>query len=313
MRRYALRRLAFFIPVMIATSMLTFFAVNIVPGDPALIVLGQQSDLQSLERFREINGLNDPIWERYVRWGTGMLQGDPGRSLFGGNIQAELKARFPVTALIMVFAFTFTVFFGVLFGTLSAVFQDSKLDYSVRTFSVFGQAIPDFYILTLLLIIPAILWSYSPPFGYVPFWEDPLRAAKQIIPPTLILSVGGASTLMRITRSALLEVLRQDYIRTARAKGQREFLVLQRHAIKNAVIPVLTISGSLIAALLGGSVILENITSLPGLGQYTFQAVVQSDLNIVMSMTMYAAFLVLLVNLVVDLLYGVVDPRIRYQ
>ncbi|MEX1022434.1 MAG: ABC transporter permease [Dehalococcoidia bacterium] len=313
MRRYALRRLAFFIPVMIATSALTFFAVNIVPGDPAVIVLGQQAERTQLERFREVNGLNDPIFERYLSWGAGMLTGDPGRSLFGGNIQAELKARFPVTALIVLFAFGFTIFFGVLFGLLSAVYQDGPMDYFVRTFSVFGQSVPDFYTLTLLLIVPAILWRYSPPFGYIPFWDDPLRAAQQIIPPTLILSIGGASILMRVTRSALLEVLRQDYIRTARAKGVRERVVLQRHALKNAVIPVLTIAGALIAALLGGSIILENITSLPGLGQYTFQAVVQSDLNVVMAMTMYAALLVLATNLVVDLLYGVVDPRIRYQ
>lgn len=313
MRRYALRRLAFFVPVLIITSMVTFLAVNIVPGDPAVIVMGLEADRDALERFREANGLNDPLWKRYAEWGAGMLTGDPGRSLFGGNIQAELKARFPVTALLMAFSFGFTVLFGVLFGLLSAVFQDRPADYFVRTFSVFGQSVPDFYTLTLLLIIPSILWRYSPPFGWVPFWDDPLRAAQQVIPPTLILSIGAASILMRVTRSAMLEVLRQDYIRTARAKGLRERVVLQRHAIKNAVIPVLTVSGTLIAALLGGSVILEQITALPGLGVYTFQAVLQRDLTVVMTMTMYAAVVVLTTNLLVDLLYGFVDPRIRYQ
>lgn len=313
MRRYALRRLAFFVPVMVVTSILTFLAVNIVPGDPAVTVLGQQADRSAIEQFREVNGLNDPIGQRYLEWVGGILSGDPGRSLFGGDIQAELKARFPVTAMVMVFSFGFTVFFGVLFGMLSAIFQDRPTDYFVRTFSVFGQSVPDFYILTLLIVVPSILWSYSPPLGWVPPWEDPVRALHQIVPPTLILSIGGASILMRVTRSAMLEVLRQDYIRTARAKGLRERVVMRRHAVKNAVIPVLTISGALIAALLGGSIILEYIWALPGLGQYTYQAVVQGDLNVVMTMTMYAAVIVLSTNLIVDLLYGVVDPRIRYQ
>jgi peptide/nickel transport system permease protein len=179
--------------------------------------------------------------------------------------------------------------------------------------SVVGLSIPEFFSLTLLLLIPAILWRYAPPFGYIPFWQDPLRAAKQFIPPTLLLAFGQSALLMRITRSALLEVLRSDYVRTANAKGLAARMVLLRHALRNALIPVLTISGAIVGTLLGGSVILENIISLPGLGQYTFNAVTHRDYNVIMAMTLYAAVVVMTINLTVDLLYGVLDPRIKYR
>jgi peptide/nickel transport system permease protein len=311
-----MRRMLFFLPVILITSAVTFFAVNIVPGDPAVNFLGIEAKRDEIAAFRKSTGLDRPIGERYVKWLWGMVRGDPGKSLRGGaSIKTEIGTRFPVTAIIMFFSFAFTMFFGILFGIIAAVFQDRGPDYFVRTFSIFGQSIPDFFALTLLILLPAIWWRYAPPFGWEPPWEggSVLRAARQFIPPTLVLSIGNASLLMRLMRSALLEVLRQDYIRTARSKGLHERVVLLRHAIKNATIPVLTVAGALLAGLLGGSVILENITSLPGLGQYTLQGVIQQDYNIIMAMTMYAALLVVTANLVVDLLYAFADPRIRYR
>lgn len=314
MRTYIIRRLLFFIPVLLAASIVTFLALRLVPGDPALTFLGQQARPEEIERWHQDNGTDKPLITQYANWLTGMLQGDPGRTLAGGqSIASEIKNRFPVTALILVFSFGFTMFFGVLFGVLAAVFQDSWIDHVVRFLSVFGQSVPNFFTLTLLILLPAIWWRYAPPFGYVPFWEDPWRAARQIIPPTFILAIGSASTLMRLTRASLLEVLRADYVRTARAKGLAERLILLRHALKNSMIPVLTIAGTLIAALMGGSVILENITSLPGLGQYTFSATVNRDYNVVMAMVMYAAIVVMTSHLVIDVLYGWLDPRIRYS
>lgn len=314
MRQYALRRLLFFVPVLLATSALTFFAVNMVPGDPALIVFGQDATQEQIDNFHAVNGLDQPLLERYKDWLWGLLRGDPGRSFAGGmSIQSELKARFPVTLSVLVFSFAFTMFFGVTFGIVAAVFQDRSPDYAVRVFSIFGQSVPEFFTLTLLMLVPATLWRYSPPFGWVPWWEDPLRVARQVIPPTLILSIGSAAFLMRIMRSSLLEVLRQDYVRTARAKGLTERVVLLRHALKNALIPVLTIAGFLLSGLLGGSIILESITSLPGLGQYALNAIFQRDFNVIMTMVMYAAMLVMTMNLIVDLLYAYVDPRIRYE
>jgi len=306
--------LIFFVPVLLAASIVTFLALRLVPGDPALTFLGQQARPDEIERWHKDHGIDDPLVTQYFRWLGGMLKGDPGRTLAGGqSIGSEIKSRFPVTGLILLFSFGFTMFFGVAFGLIAAVFQDRPADYVVRVVSVFGQSIPNFFTLTLLILLPAIWWRYAPPFGWVPFWEDPWRAARQVIPPTFVLAIGSASTLMRITRTSLLEVLRADYVRTARAKGLGERLVLLRHALKNSMIPVLTIAGTLIAALLGGSVILENITSLPGLGQYTFSAVVNRDYNIVMAMVMYAAIVVVSSHLIIDLLYAVLDPRIRYR
>ncbi len=314
MGRYALRRIIFFIPVLLITSFLTFFAINLVPVEPWIIFIGQDALPEQIAGFNATHGLDKPILERYMSWLTGMLQGDPGSSFLGGrSIGEEMKTRFPVTALIMFFAVIFTIVFGLVFGVIAAVFQDSPIDYFVRFTSMFAGSVPDFYALTLLLILPAIFWNYSPPFGYIAFWEDPLRAARQIIPPTLLLSVGGSVLLMRLARSSLLEVLRQDYIRTARSKGLAERVVILRHALRNALIPVLTIAGGLVGALLGGAIILERIMALPGLGQYTLLAVQQQDHAVVMALTMYAVFLIVSTNLVVDLLYAVVDPRIRYS
>ena len=314
MRQYALRRLMFFVPVLFAVSLLTFFASRLVPGEPALTFLGQTARPEEIQAWKERHGLDQPLLRQYVSWLTGVLHGDPGESLSGGqNIGSELRSRLPVTLLILVFSFGFTMTLGLAFGTLAAVFQDTWLDQVVRFLAVLGQSVPPFYKLTLLLILPAIWWAYAPPFGYVPWWQDPWRAIRQIVPPTFVLAIGSSATLMRLTRSSLLEVLRSDYVRTARAKGLAEHQVVLRHAVRNALIPALTIAGGLIAALMGGSVVLENITSLPGLGQYTFSAVVQRDYNVIMTMVMYAAIVVTSLHLVVDLLYAVVDPRIRYR
>jgi len=314
MRRYAIRRLAFFVPVVVVLSMITFVAARLLPGDEALLVLGTNAPPSAVKSFRQEFHLDDPLPSQYLRWLGGVLHGDPGQSMLGGhNIGSELKARFPVTATIVVLSFTFTVLIGVTFGSIAALRQDRLPDYGVRLVSVLGLSIPDFFLLTLLLLIPAILWRYAPPFGYIPFWENPLRAAKQFIPPTLLLAFGQSALLMRLTRSALLEVLRSDYVRTANAKGLAGRVVFVRHSLRNALIPVLTVSGVLISGLLGGSVILENITSLPGLGQYTFDAVTHRDYNVIMTMTLYAALVVMTMNLVVDLLYAVLDPRIKYR
>jgi peptide/nickel transport system permease protein len=311
---YALRRIIFFVPVLLITSLITFFAINLVPVEPWIIFLGQDALPEQIDGFNHTHGLDKPILERYADWLVGMVQGDPGSSFLGGrSIQHEMRDRFPVTAMIMLFTVGFTVFFGMVFGTLAAVFQDSPIDYFVRFFAIFMGSIPDFYALTLLLILPAILWNYSPPFGYVPPWEDPWRNVRQVVPPTFLLSIGGSVLLMRLARSSMLEVLRQDYIRTARSKGLAERVVILRHALRNALIPVLTIAGGLAGALLGGAIILERITALPGLGQYTLIAVREQDHAVVMALTMYAVLLIVSTNLIVDLLYAVVDPRIRYQ
>lgn len=304
----------FFVPVLLAVSLITFFAARLVPGEPALTYLGQTARTDDIVAWNHRHGLDRPLMTQYFDWLGGIVRGDPGESLAGGqNIGREIRARVPVTLLILVCTLTFTLLFGLSFGIIAAVFQGRWVDHLLRVLAVLGQSIPPFFKLTLLLILPAVWWRYSPPFGYVPFWQDPWRAIRQVVPPTLVLSIGGSATLMRVTRSSLLETLRADYVRTARAKGLRERAVVLRHAVRNALIPVLTVAGGLVAGLMGGSVILENITSLPGLGQYTFRAVIDRDYNVVMTMVMYAALVVTTAHLAVDLLYGVLDPRIRYR
>ncbi|MGI8550214.1 MAG: ABC transporter permease [Dehalococcoidia bacterium] len=314
MRQYAIRRLLFLPPVLLAVSSLTFFATKLVPGDPALTFLGLSARPEEIEAFHRANGLDKPLLAQYFNWLLGILHGDPGRSLLGGvSIQSELAHRFPVTLSILVCSFTFVMFFGLLFGIIAALFQDTPLDYAVRSFSILGQSVPAFFTLTLLVLIPAILWRYSPPIGWIPIWQDPWRAARQIVPLTMVLAIGGSALLMRLMRASLLEVLRADFVRTARAKGLQARTIMYRHAVRNALIPVLTVAGLILAELLGGSIILENITSLPGLGQYTFNAALNRDYNVIMTMVMYSATVIVLSHLVVDLLYATLDPRIKYR
>ena len=326
------------LPTGILVSLLTFFGLNLIPGDIALInanigggqlVQGQLVDqpgagesaggeINSLDAFVEAFnvkfGLDQPVGIRYLKWVRGMLTGDPGKSMATEKpIWRDVKVRAPVTLHILFFSLIFSMFFGVTAGLLAAVFQDSWLDYFVRVFAVFADSFPSFFLLTLLILLPAIWWQYAAPVGYDgPIWEDPWRGVKQYIPPAFLLSL-GASFTVRITRSSLLEVLRSDFVRTARSKGLNERTVILRHAMRNSMIPVVTIFGGTFGFLLGGNIILEQVMALPGLGQYTFNAVISRDINVVQAMTMYAAFTVMTVNLLVDLSYAFLDPRIRYQ
>jgi len=310
-RAYIIRRLLFFIPVLLAASIITFLALRLVPGDPAVTFLGQQARPEEIERWHEDHGTNKPLIEQYLRWLGGMLRGDPGETLAGGqSIGSEIKARFPVTGMILVFSFTVTMFFGVAFGIIAAVFQDSPLDYIVRVLSVFGQSVPSFFLLTLLILIPAMLWRYSPPFGYVPFWEDPWRALRQVVPPTFVLAIGSAATLMRLTRSSLLEVLRADYVRTARAKGLRERPVIIRHCVRNALLPVVTIAGIVLADIATGSFFVETIYQVPGVGRYFVQSITGRDYPVILGTVLLLGTVVSVMNLIVDLLYPLLDPRI---
>lgn len=314
MLRYTLRRLVWMLPPMFIVSVATFFGLNALPGDIATLTLGENATPEAVEEFREKNGLDRPIVVRYVDWLGGMIRGDPGDSLKGGRPMSEdIKVRLPVTLHILFFSLFFTAFFGVLFGVAAALFQDTAIDYVIRTFAVFSDSFPNFFLLTLLLLIPAILWQYSPPIGYEgPIWEDPWRTVRQFVPPTLLLGL-GAAFLTRITRSSMLEVLRADFVRTARTKGLSERVVIGRHVLRNALLPIVTVLGGVFANLLGGTIILERVMTLPGLGNYTFQAVQDRDFNIVQAMTLYSALTVMLVNLLVDLSYARIDPRIRYR
>ena len=288
--------------------------LRLVPGDAAANILGQEATQESLTKFREAHGLNGSFLEQYWRWASGILQGDFGKSLWSHtSVTSTFFDRLPITLEIVVLSFLFTLFVGIMFGIISALKQDTFTDAGVRSFAVFGLAVPNFLILTLLLIIPSRAFGYAPPFGATNVFASPLDNLRLFVPPTLLLSLSTSAVLMRFTRSGFLEVLRQDYIRTARAKGLQENVVIMRHAFRNALPPVLTLAGLQLGGLLSGSIILERVMGLPGLGVWTLDAIGNKDTPVVMIVSLYTAVVLMTINLAIDIAYGLIDPRIRFS
>jgi peptide/nickel transport system permease protein len=314
MTAYAGRRLIGLAVNMLLISIFLFFTLRFLPGDPTTTILTETSTAESRDAFRELHGLNDPAFVQYFNWLTGVFQGDLGTSLRTGlPVKTEFEARLPITLEIVILSFAFTSLFGVAGGVLSAIRQDSIWDYGVRFIAIFGISVPSFLILTLLLLLPARWWGYAPPFGATEFFHEPIENLQLLVPPTFLLAISGSAVLMRFTRTAMLDVLRQDYMRTARSKGLTERVVIIRHATRNAMPTVLTFMGLQISTLLGGSVILESVFALPGLGTWGLAALRAQDFPIFLIFALYAAAALMLVNLVVDLLYAVLDPRIAYS
>jgi peptide/nickel transport system permease protein len=315
MWRYALRRLAFIPLIAIAIGALTFFLLRIVPGDPATVICGPQCTEERREEIRQALDLDRPVHEQYFEWMKDVATGNLGTSLYGGqDVLDEVVQRLPVSFEIMIMTLLFSGTLGVTFGILSAVMRNSPLDYGVRLFAVFGQSIPDFFLLTLLIVVPSMLWKYAPPAGgYVAFFDDPWTNLRMFVPPTLVLSIGGAMVLMRLVRSTMLEVLRSDYVRTAQAKGLHPRAVILRHAFRNTLPPILTVLTFTVATAFSGSIILERVMGIQGLGNFFFQAVYVRDLPVVQFTVLYTAMIVVLLNLLQDLSYAFIDPRVRYH
>jgi peptide/nickel transport system permease protein len=309
---YLARRLVGFLINLVLVSFFVFALLRLVPGDAAANILGQDATPENLIKFREEHGLNGSFLEQYTRWAGGILTGDFGKSLWSHtSVTSEFLNRLPVTLEIVVLSFSFTLIFGITAGITSALRQNSLTDISIRVFAILGLAVPNFLLLTLLLIVPARMFGYAPPFGATDPFDDPLDNLRLFVPPTLLLSVGSAAVLMRFTRSGFLEVLRQDYIRTARAKGLEERVITMRHAFRNALPPVITLAGLQLGGLLSGSIILEFVMGLPGLGVWTVDAIENKDTPVVMIVSMYSALVLMTINLVIDFSYGLIDPRIR--
>jgi len=301
-----------FVINLILVSFFVFALLRLVPGDAAANILGQDATPENLIKFREEHGLNGSFSEQYTRWAGGILTGDFGKSLWSHtSVTSEFFSRLPITLEIVVLSFSFTLIFGITAGIISALRQNSLTDVVVRVFAILGLAVPNFVLLTLLLIVPARLFGYAPPFGATDPFDDPLDNLRLFVPPTLLLSIGSAAVLMRFTRSGFLEVLRQDYIRTARAKGLEERVITMRHAFRNALPPVITLAGLQLGGLLSGSIILEFVMGLPGLGVWTVDAIDNKDTPVVMIVSMYSALVLMTINLVIDFSYGLIDPRIR--
>ena len=310
MGKYAIRRTLLFIPTLLVATILVFTLFWIVPGDPALAILaGGEGDTGSvspeqLRQLRQALGLDRPIYVQYASWLANVLHGDLGTSL---------KDRFLVTMELAVMAIVLAVGAAVPLGVTSAVKQDTGLDYLSRIFSSIGIALPTFWLGILIVYFLAYFFEWLPPLGYATVWDDPLLNLQQLILPALTLAFNDLAFTARVTRSSMLEVMREDYLRTARAKGLKELRVVGRHALKNALLPVLTVSGYQFARLLGGVIIVESIFVVPGMGTLLIDSIIHRDFIVLQAIVLVIAAVVLILNLMIDLTYGVLDPRVRYQ
>lgn len=314
MGQYLAKRVLFAIGVLFVISIVVFTAVRMIPGDVCRIVLNTPDVTeQQCEAIRSELGLDEPLVTQYLSYMGGVLTGDWGTTLIGKrSVWDEIKTRIPVTMELTLLSTAFAFVIALPIGIISAVRQDTFLDYILRVLSIGWLSIPSFWLGTMLIVFPAQWWGYAPPVGYVDLWEDPLKNLEQLYLPAISLGLALSASLARVTRSAMLEVLRQDYIRTSRAKGLGERLVILRHALRNAMIPVITLFGLQVGVLLGGTVVLESIFTLPGLGLLTFNAVTVKDYPQVQGLVLFFATVLVTVNLLVDLSYAWFDPRIRY-
>ncbi len=316
MRQYAIKRIGLFLPTVLLVTIIVFVVMRLIPGDPALAILSADDAVYTQEELAQLRaelGTDRPIPVQYFEWIGGILRGDFGTSYWwGGPVMERLGQRIPVTIELAILGILLAVVCAVPLGVISAIKPDSPLDYASRIFTLVGISIPTFFSGILLTLVLIRAFGWLPPLGYEDIWEDPWTNIKQLVLPALALGFYDMAFIARVTRSSMMEILREDYMRTARAKGLRELIVLSRHGLKNAVLPVLTISGWQFGRLFGGTVIIEKIFLIPGVGQLLIDAIYQRDFPTIQAVIVIVALSIVVVNLLVDLLYGWLDPRIRY-
>jgi len=317
MQAYILRRLLALIPTLIFASIIVFTTVRLIPGDIIDMMLSQ-NDISAGKMDREALvkalGLDQPIWSQYLAWVGNLLRGDMGNSLWQSTpVVDRLAERIPATFELGLIAIVIGLSIALPVGIYSAIRQDTAGDYAARSFSILLLAVPSFWLGTMVVVIPSIYWGWSPEVSYIPFTEDPWGNLKQMLVPGAVLGAALSAVTMRMTRTMMLEVLRQDYIRTAAAKGLPERLVVFRHALRNALIPVVTLIGLQAPLVIGGAVIIEQIFGIPGMGTLLLDAVNQRDYPIITGVFLVVGLAVMLINLVVDLSYGLLDPRVRVR
>ena len=312
MRSVLTGRLAQMLPVMLIVTVVIFALTNLLPGDPTVTILGEQATAEQRARARADFGLDGPIPVRYVTWLARAAQGDLGRSLRSNEpVVHMLRSRVPVTLELATFSILIAVLIGLPAGVLSARFRGGWVDVVVTVISLCGMAVPYFWLGVLLILALAVGLGLFPPSGYVAFSLDPLGNLRHIVLPALTIGLSFAALVMRQTRAAMLQVLSQDYIRTARAKGLRERRVVMHHGLRNALIPVVTVIGLQIGGLFGGAVVTETVFALPGLGRMLVEGIFQRDFPAVQGAVLFIVTAVLVVNLLTDLLYAVLDPRVK--
>lgn len=309
--RYLMQRLLAAVPVLIGVSIVAFALVRLVPGDPVTVLLGPGYNEEQASVLRERYALDRSLPVQYLAWASRAVRGDLGESFFTGQtVASAILERLPVTLQLTVIGVLFAVLLGVPLGVASALRPNRALDHAARVVGLFGISVPGFWVGSLLILLVSLRLGWLPSGRFVPIWEDPLENLQRMILPGVALGLAVAAVVLRTARSAMLEVIGQDYVRTARAKGLSEPRVLVRHALRNAMVPVLTVLGLQVGYLLGGSVVIEQVFSLPGVGRLALQAIGSRDYALLQGTILFVAVVFIVVNLVVDLLYARLDPRI---
>lgn len=317
MYTYILRRILLMIPTLLGAVTLIFLLMRLLPGDVALYILGSDEsgevDQVQLQQIRQELGLDKPLVVQYGRWVWGAARLDFGNSYWTRQpVIEELGRRYPITATLALLSLFLSTFIAIPLGVVSAVRQDSGIDYASRVFVIMGLSLPSFWLAILVILALVHFFSWLPPLDYAPFWVDPWLNFKQLVFPALITGYRLSAIGARMTRSSLLEVLRDDYVRTARAKGLKERIVVLKHAFRNALLPVITIVGVELLVLFGGLVVIETVFTIPGIGKFLVDAVIHRDYTSIQALVFMFTLFVVTVNLLVDVVYAILDPRIRY-
>lgn len=317
MLTYLAKRLLLMIPTLLGAAALIFFMLRVVPGDVVEVKLradGASVTQEVIDAERSRLGLDKPLPEQFATWLVGLVELDPGLSMWTGrSVVDEMSIRLPLSMQVAIMGALIATLMAVPMGTLSALYRDSPIDYLLRVFSLVGLAVPAFWFGMVMILLLLWLFNWLPPVIYTPFWVDPVANLSQLIWPALVVGIRYAAVVARMVRSSVIEVMKEDYIRTARAKGLDEKVVVIRHAMKNAMLPAITVIGLEFAFLMGGLVVTEQVFNLNGIGQLFVQAVAHRDFVLVQNIVMFIAVVFVLTNLVVDLLYAALDPRIRYR
>ena len=314
MRQYVLKRLLLVVPTLLLISIIVFTLNHMLPGDVVVLMFEEKAYAKDLDTLRAKLGLDRPLYIQYFSWIGQVTGGDLGESLWTKRpVLEEITRRLPVSLKLGAMAITVALCIALPIGVLSAIRQDTLKDYAARSAAIVGLSVPPFWKATLVIVLPSIWFGWAPPLQFTPFSENPWQHLSQFILPAIILGIAPGASIMRLTRALMLEVLRQDYIRTAWSKGMREPRVVLKHALKNAIIPVVTIVGIQIAEIAGGTVIMETIFGLPGMGRFLVDAIFQRDYPVVQGVILLTSLITVVINLLVDLTYAQLDPRIRYQ
>ena len=314
MASYIIRRLLGVIPVLVLVAIAAFLLIHLVPGDPAMVMLGNDATPQQIQQLRTQLGLDRSLPEQFVLWLREVLRGNLGESFFLGRpVTQALLERLPATMQLAVLSLIFSLLIGVPLGLIAAVWQNTRWDQLVMATAIGGISIPSFWLGLALMLVFSVQLGWLPSGGYMPLWEDAWQGLRTLALPAISLGFMQAALIARMTRSSMLEVLRQDYVRTARSRGVGRWLVILKHAFKNAMIPVITTIGTAFGVLLGGAVVVEIVFTFPGLGRLVVLAVQRRDYPLVQGALLLTSVIYVAVNLAVDLLYGVFDPRIKYE